>query len=591
MFYDIAIIGAGPSALAVAARLHESTPSALFTNDEHARYWKKYKQQRNRLESERKRRKSSVDSVNISQAENIGDPGLDRPSMIVLDAHSDQWLSAWKKRFRDLKISHLRSPLFFHPDPRDRDGLLAFAHEHNRTDELHEIPNVAGKELSKHEKKKQHSRKRNRPVVRHLKIDGRDRMDYFNPSSQLFEDYCEYIIDRYKLRNLVHRAQVLDITYDTETQNTRHGLFTVKTSTSSTILSRIVVVATGPSTVPAAPGIPPFEARGQSPCSMTHVFQPNGTHLPPALHHKIMTTSYPIKILIVGGGLTSAQVVHLLLHRYRKQQNFKIHLLLRHSRLKVKPFDIDLPWVSKTRNYFMASFYSAESDEERLSMLAQARNGGSVTPQFAKLLQNYEAEGRLKIHTDTEIELDRNTTWDSDQQEWRNLRFKNSNEASGCGADVIRRDLPGTAHHIIFCTSSTPSLPHISFLRNLQETHPLRALSGLPILTEDLAWSDGVPCFFTGVLAALRLGPGAANLMGARIGAERIAWAVEASLVKAANIHPCKSSAEEHQEHNDRAIADKEREGSADSSDFTGSFTNQFAVLSLDGDPIRRGRF
>jgi hypothetical protein len=43
-------------------------------------------------------------------------------------------------------------------------------------------------------------------------------------------------------------------------------------------------------------------------------------------------------------------------------------------------------------------------------------------------------------------------------------------------------------------------------------------------------WADGVPLFVTGKLAALRLGPGAANLGGARLGAERIALALIDSL-------------------------------------------------------------
>lgn len=36
--HDVLIIGSGPAGLAVAARLRESTPSALFTDAEHNRY-------------------------------------------------------------------------------------------------------------------------------------------------------------------------------------------------------------------------------------------------------------------------------------------------------------------------------------------------------------------------------------------------------------------------------------------------------------------------------------------------------------------------------------------------------------------------
>ena len=38
MVYDVFIVGAGPGGLAIAARLREPTPSAVFTDAEHNRY-------------------------------------------------------------------------------------------------------------------------------------------------------------------------------------------------------------------------------------------------------------------------------------------------------------------------------------------------------------------------------------------------------------------------------------------------------------------------------------------------------------------------------------------------------------------------
>jgi hypothetical protein len=147
MIYDVAIVGAGPCGLAAAARLRESTPAALFTDDEHARYWRRF----NRKESIEKERKFGKQKSRGAASSEREPPGR---SMIVLDAHSDQWMSAWKEKFQHLEISQLRSPLFFHPDPRDRDGLLAFSHFHDRTGELQEIHNVVGREVSKHRTKK-----------------------------------------------------------------------------------------------------------------------------------------------------------------------------------------------------------------------------------------------------------------------------------------------------------------------------------------------------------------------------------------------------------------------------------------------------
>lgn len=150
MIYDVAIIGAGPAGLAVAARLREATPSALFTNDEHSRYWRRFNR-RATIENESKIRQRSG---NIDPRQNAPS----ERSIIVLDAVSDGWMYAWEERFRKLQIDHLRSPLFFHPDPRDRDALLAFSHFSGRVDELQEIRNVVGKEISKHRTKKKRQR-------------------------------------------------------------------------------------------------------------------------------------------------------------------------------------------------------------------------------------------------------------------------------------------------------------------------------------------------------------------------------------------------------------------------------------------------
>lgn len=43
--------------------------------------------------------------------------------------------------------------MFFQIDPKDRDGLLGFAHREEREGELREIKHVVGKGLSKHQRK------------------------------------------------------------------------------------------------------------------------------------------------------------------------------------------------------------------------------------------------------------------------------------------------------------------------------------------------------------------------------------------------------------------------------------------------------
>lgn len=90
-------------------------------------------------------------------------------------------------------------------------------------------------------------------------------------------------------------------------------------------------------------------------------------------------------------------------------------------------------------------------------------------------------------------------------------------------------DLP-PFDHVYFATGSHADVKEIDFLRTMNEKHPIETYGGLPALTDDLRWSSDVPLFITGKLATLQIGPGAANLEGARLSAERIAWAIDDSL-------------------------------------------------------------
>ena len=156
--HDVLIIGAGPSGLAVAARLRESTPSALYTDEEHRRYhWLRKHSGRSSVKDRRTGRvRPAATSKDSSQGPQQQQHKRD---LVVLDAEGSDWLTRWHALFAAFRISHLRSPMFFHPDPGDRDSLLAFAHEQGRTGELVEIGGCVGREVSKHRVKKEKRRR------------------------------------------------------------------------------------------------------------------------------------------------------------------------------------------------------------------------------------------------------------------------------------------------------------------------------------------------------------------------------------------------------------------------------------------------
>ncbi|KAI9929103.1 hypothetical protein MW887_001507 [Aspergillus wentii] len=546
---DVLIIGAGPCGLAVAARLNEETPSAMFTDEEHQRYhWiskhsgrmalvqarhhklnsvKADKWQPNAGDNARTRSVSSISTESTpSLASSAGssdesDDSIDSPaslSTLVLDGTGDRFLERWNRAFKTLEIAQLRSPMFFHPDPGDRDGMLAYTQETGREKDLWEIPNCVGKEMSKHKKKK---KQRSKQTIGQ-EIDERDRKDYFSPSTDLFADYCASIISRYKLDRpgKVLQREVTDIVYDYHPDlSPSEKIFTVTASDGSRFYSRTTVLAIGPGTTKILP-FPLSEEEKNGGCHSSEIRSFPSMNVKRKIQQRQETN-----VMVVGGGLSSAQIVDMAI---RKGVS-KVWFLMR-SDFKVKHFDIDLTWMGKFKNYEKAVFWSADTDEgtahppnylhshekrltepERLEMIKTARNGGSITPRYQKIVKHHAARHRASIHTRTVI-VDRKYCPAS--QTWR------------LTTDPPIPDLP-PMDYIYFATGIQADVNELPLLQSMNRDYPIETKGGLPCVTDDLMWRPGLPLFVTGRLGALRLGPGAPNLEGARTGAERIAWGMD----------------------------------------------------------------
>ena len=142
-------------------------------------------------------------------------------------------------------------------------------------------------------------------------IDERDRMDYYKPSSALFSSFCNDIVARYKLGNVVQQAEVRSLRYGhVQDVPIDDRIFSVETS-NGTKYARIVILALGPGGKPFLPRqLSSVEHEGACHSSQMTPKDNVPTHVMDKIRKR-----RPTNVAVVGGGLTSSQVVDLLVQK------------------------------------------------------------------------------------------------------------------------------------------------------------------------------------------------------------------------------------------------------------------------------------
>ncbi|MDF5724019.1 MAG: FAD/NAD(P)-binding protein [Rhizonema sp. PD37] len=354
---------------------------------------------------------------------------------------SGEWMSRWQHQFVALQIPHLRSPAVHHPDPNPF-ALRKFAE--SRPDEL--FP------------------------------------PYDLPGTKLFEDFCQDVICRWHLHKHVIPLGVRRI------EPLSHCLpprFRLWLQDGSAIIARRVVLATG-------------SAQLQIP-DWTNLIQ--STYPQDRLCHSQTVDLRGLqlggeRVLIVGGGLTSG---HLALGAL--SHGAKVHLMMRRQ-LQEKLFDAEPGWLGPK---YLKAFFAELDWEKRVSIIQQARNGGSMTPAIAMQLRRQKRTNHLKIDENCQVL----------QAEWlgKNWLVKCSN---GSNYEYER---------IWLSTGSKFDVMSEPLLTEILDAYSIPIVKGFPVLDTCLRL-PGYELFIMGGLAALQVGPTARNLSGARMACEKIVPAI-----------------------------------------------------------------
>lgn len=329
----------------------------------------------------------------------------------------------------------------------------------------------------------------------------------------MFRDHCASVTQRYDLESGVLKkeaVQNIDFGYVESFPDETEKLFTVNTDV-GTRYARTVVMAVGAANVPKVPSIP-SNVSGPFP-QACHSLQVK--EFPDPYLKRRIKAKQPTNVVVVGGGLTSAQLTDLAIRRGVT----KVWHIMR-GPCRVKLFDLNLEWMGKYKNTEQARFWLADSDDERLEIIKSARGGGSITPLFHKTLKKHVTAGKANLITNTTIvDAQFEPREGGEGGQWR---IKTNPPV----------DLP-PMDFMYFATGIQTDFQSLPYLETIMKKHPVQGFGGFPCLNDDLMWRDDVPLFMVGRLAALRLGPGAANIGGAMVGAERVSWAIEDILRKA----------------------------------------------------------
>jgi hypothetical protein len=201
-------------------------------------------------------------------------------------------------------------------------------------------------------------------------------------------------------------------------------------------------------------------------------------------------------MVVIGGGITAGQVA---LHLANRQPG-TVTLLMRHP---IRQADLDSSpcWLGpKCRR----TFRQARSNSERRRLIREARNRGSMSADIARDIRQAAREGRLLRQEGDIVSVNKS-------EKGFSIHLTDGQSLS--------------ADQILLATGFDGARPGSPWLDEVIDWFDLPiADCGYPIVDQQLQWQRGL--HVTGSLAELELGPPAANIVGGRLAAERLRYAI-----------------------------------------------------------------
>ena len=460
--YDLVIVGGGPCALLLITNLQYRNPNWFACNSASCP-------------------SSSSNSSNLFQ-----------PKIAVFDKQGT-WLSNWKALFKKHQIERLRSPATFHCDASEADGLLVYACENKKCCELTSVDDLL------HSKVKRRTGNRGRNFipsdVQRLQI----------PSTKLFNEHIDHLVESGNLSNLVHQASVTKI----EVMQQNCPKFRIHFLNRPSCIASIVVVATGGTNQPLIPQVFKENKSAMSSGIVIHAYDKNLTYEKPKLSDKNEFS----RLLVVGGGITAAQ---LAINACRENSYDEVVMVIRDKVIE-RHFDVPLEWVGRWRMKLLSDFLKITDFDERWKLIRDVRTGGSIPRFYVDQLDKFKKEGKLIIMEQTEL----TKVQVNDPLESLMVEMKIAD--SGIQTDKF--------HRIFLATGSELNVRNESCFSDILMSHPVDLIEGrIPKLTEHLRLNEKIPLYVIGCYSCLRIGPAAFNLNGGLLCSQRVTPCIEEQL-------------------------------------------------------------